>query len=78
MAAVEANRFPISLHQLTNRDDPKDIFSLTYLRPDPKTLELDGTVSGKRIHAVCSLADEKQFLLMNRGLHWINERPFNR
>ena len=66
-----------TLH-LTNRDDPKDILSLTYARIDPKTLQLDGIVGGKKMHAVCSLADEKQYLLMNRGFHWINERPFNR
>jgi len=64
--------------QLTNRDDPKDVFTLAYVRPDPKTLQLDGTVGGKKIHAVCTLADEKQYLLMNRGFHWINERPYNR
>jgi len=62
----------------TNRDEPKDKFLLTYARPDPKTLQLDGTVDGRKIHAVCHLADAKDFLLVNRGFHWINERPFNR
>jgi hypothetical protein len=62
----------------TNRDDPKDKFGLICLRPDAKTLQLDGTVAGRKMHAVCKLADEKQFLLTTRGFHWINERPFNR
>jgi hypothetical protein len=62
----------------TNRYDPKDKFGLTYLRPDGATLQLDGMVAGRKVHALCKLADDKQFLLINRGFHWINERPFNR
>jgi len=61
-----------------NRYDPNDKFSLTWLRPDAATLQLDGMVAGRNIHALCKLADEKQFLLIHRGFHWINERPFNR
>ena len=64
--------------RFTGRFDPNDVFTLTYLRPDPKSLQLDGIVSGHTIHAVCTLADEKKFLLTSRGFHWINERPFNR
>jgi hypothetical protein len=64
--------------RFTNRYDPKDKFALTYLRPDGTTLQLDGIVAGRKIHALCKLSDEKQFLLLNRGFHWINEKPFNR
>jgi hypothetical protein len=64
--------------RFTSRYDPNDKFALTYLRPDGSTLQLDGMVAGRKIHALCKLEDEKQFLLMNRGFHWINERPFNR
>jgi hypothetical protein len=62
----------------TNRDKPQETFGLTYARPDAQTLQLDGTVEGRKIHAVCKLADAKNFLLLNRGFHWINEYPFNR
>lgn len=64
--------------KFTNRFDPKETFSLAYQRPDSTTLQLDGMVAGKKLHAVCKLADDKNFLLMTRGFHWISERPFNR
>jgi hypothetical protein len=61
----------------TNRFEKKTPFTLTYSRPNARTLQLDGTVEGKKIHAVCTL-EEKSFLLTDRGFHWINERPYNR
>lgn len=61
-----------------NRFDPKGVFDLTYAQPDPAILELDGMVAGHKLHAVCKLMDEKQFLLTSRGFHWINEQPFSR
>jgi hypothetical protein len=60
-----------------NRFDPQDVFRLKYARPDHATLQLDGTVGGHAMHAVCRL-EEKQFLLTSRGFHWINERALNR
>lgn len=60
-----------------NRYEPKDVFSLAYLRPDPATLQLDGTVAGHAMHAVCKLGEEK-YLLTSRGFHWINERALMR
>jgi len=60
-----------------NRFDPQDVFRLTYARPEPSTLQLDGTVGGHALHAVCRL-EETQFLLTSRGFHWINERALNR
>jgi hypothetical protein len=63
--------------RFTNRYDPQDVFSLAYLRPDPATLQLDGTVAGHAMHAVCKLGDGN-FLLTSRGFHWINERALMR
>jgi hypothetical protein len=34
-------------------------------------------VAGRKIHAVCKRMDEQQFLLTSRGVHWINDMPFN-
>jgi len=61
----------------TNRYDPRDVFGLAYGRPDPTTLQLDGTVGGHAMHAVCKL-DRGEFLLTTRGFHWINERALMR
>ena len=61
-----------------NAFDQKDKFGLTYSRLDATTLQVDGLVAGRKIHAVCKLADEQQLLLTSRGFHWINEQPFNR
>lgn len=63
--------------KFTNRFEKQDAFSLAYLRPDPKTLQLDGSVAGHKLHAVCKL-DEKKFLLTTHGFHWIQERAVNR
>jgi hypothetical protein len=60
-----------------NRYDPHDAFRLAYLRPDPVTLQLDGSLEGHRMHAVCRL-EEKPFPLTTRGFHWINERALMR
>jgi hypothetical protein len=74
-AEVDAQKKTI---KLTTREVPKKAFTLTYARPLPQTLVLDGAAEGKTIHAVCHLADEKSWLLLTRGFHWISEAPFNR
>ena len=63
---------------LIKRDDPNSKTPFKYRRPDPHTLIVDGTMNGKKIHAAMRLEAEKEFLLMTRGFHWINEYPFNR
>ena len=60
-----------------NRYDRQDAFRLAFAQPDPATLQLDGIVAGRRMHAVCR-REEKQYLLTSRGFHWINERALNR
>jgi hypothetical protein len=63
---------------LTKRDDPNWKTMLTYERIDPEKLTLDGTFDGKKIRAKLQRVEPSQFLLVNRGFHWINEFPFNR
>lgn len=63
---------------LTKRDDPQFRASFHYRRVDPRTLDLIGTMNGEQIHAVMHLADTKDFTLLSRGFHWINEFPYNR
>jgi hypothetical protein len=63
---------------LASDEHPDDAAVLTYSRPDKDTLIVDGTVAGKRVHAVCRLEPEKKYLLSSRGFHWISEYPFDR
>jgi hypothetical protein len=63
---------------LTKRDDPAWKSTLTYQRPEPGRLLLEGTFDGKKIQAVLRRTDNPNFRLVIRGFHWINEYPFNR
>jgi hypothetical protein len=74
-AHVYSTEYNQAKNSLTISGDPdkskKSLF--TYSRPDPDHVILTGTsvIKLKRI-------DPSKFLLVNRGFHWINERPFNK
>jgi hypothetical protein len=63
---------------MAQRDNPKAKSVLSYQRPDPGHLILEGMVDGRKIRARLHLADTSKFPLTTRGFHWINEFPFNR
>jgi hypothetical protein len=63
---------------LTKRDDPAWKSDLSYQRPEPGRLLLEGTFDGKKVRAVLHRTESPQFRLVTRGFHWINEYPFNR
>jgi hypothetical protein len=63
---------------LSKRTDPAWKSSLTYEQPEPGLVALDGTLDGKKIRAKLRRTEPGDFLLINRGFHWINEFPFNR
>jgi hypothetical protein len=58
--------------------DPKFEARFAFTRIDANTFALDGTFEGKRTIAKVRKAPDREFLLMTRGFHWINESPFNR
>jgi hypothetical protein len=62
---------------LTNRHDPARTWTLKYSQPASGRLVLEGTVTGRQVRITLWRSDESQFLLVNRGFHWINEYPFN-
>ena len=62
----------------TKRDDPSWKSTLTYSQPQPKLLVMQGTFDGHQVRARLRQGEIPKFLLMTRGFHWINERPFNR
>jgi len=47
-------------------------------RPAPDRLTLDGTMDGRKVRLQLRLFDQKNFLLLTRGFHWVQEYPFNR
>jgi hypothetical protein len=63
---------------LKKRDDPAWKSTLTYQRPEPGRLLLEGTFDGRKIQAVLRRTENPEFRLITRGFHWINETPFNR
>lgn len=54
----------------------KSVFQ--YSRPDPDHVVLEGALQGDQLVIGLRKVDPQKFLLVNRGFHWINERPFNR
>jgi hypothetical protein len=54
----------------------KNVF--VYSWPDPNHLVLTGVLVNDALAVKLRRVDPSKFLLVNRGFHWINERPFNR
>ena len=52
--------------------------NFTFQRVAPDRLTLDGSMDSHKIHMELQLADRSKFMLVSRGFHWIQERPFNR
>jgi hypothetical protein len=50
----------------------------TYSRPDPDHLVLEGKVANDPVSVRFKRSDLSKFQLVNRGFHWVSERPFNR
>ena len=51
---------------------------LTFTRPAPDRLTLDGALNGHKVHIDLHAVDLRSFLLVTRGFHWVQEYPFNR
>lgn len=47
-------------------------------RPSPGELVLDGLLDGAPVRVEMTRRLPEDFLLVNRGFHWVNELPFNR
>ena len=63
---------------LTRFDDKNWKANLSFQRPVPDQLILDGQMDGHKVHMQLQLFDRKKFLLVSRGFHWVQEKPFNR
>jgi hypothetical protein len=51
---------------------------LTFDRPAPDRLILQGQIDGHQIQAQLTQFDLSKYLLISRGFHWVQEHPFNR
>jgi len=47
-------------------------------RPDPEHIVLSSSSNGGKTTIHCERWQPADFLLLNRGFHWVNETPFNR
>lgn len=63
---------------LQDQRDPKKRYVLSYRRPKPEILVMEGPFKDQKIRARLRRVDDSEFLLTSRGFHWINEQPFNR
>jgi hypothetical protein len=82
MAAVDTATAMLTLTPLDTEEgwapDTTRRLTLGYQRPDSLHLTLVGLLGQDSIRAELVRRDEKAFLLLKRGFHWINEVPFNR
>lgn len=63
---------------ITNDQDKNWKANFTFARPIPDQMTLNGNMDGRAVHMQLQRTDRNQFLLVNRGFHWIQEYPFNR
>lgn len=63
--------------KLTDYQDPKLKYTLSYQQPAPDLLTIEGKFEGQRVRARLRLAEPSEFPLLSRGFHWISERPYN-
>jgi hypothetical protein len=60
----------------TAADSSKYVFN--FQQPDTSSLILSGKVGNDSLHVELLKQKKKDFLLLKRGFHWINESPFNK
>ena len=53
-------------------------FTFTYTLHKPGVLVINGKWKQDSLHIKLHRVNEKDFLLLKRGFHWVNEYPFNR
>ncbi len=63
---------------ITSPTDSTIIWNFSYSNPDKERLLLCGRINNDSTFISMKRFDEKEFNLMKRGFHWINEYPNNR
>ena len=74
-AAIDTKAGIITLKKATN---PNWKATLQFRRAGAGQLILDGEMDGALRHLQLHLLDRSKLMLISRGFHWIQERPFYR
>jgi hypothetical protein len=72
---IDTERNTVSLQR---RGGPKEKAELSYQRPEPGLLVVEGRFAGRQVRVKLRRQNESEFRLLGRGFHWINEYPYNR
>ncbi|MEP6619445.1 MAG: hypothetical protein ABJE47_09025 [bacterium] len=67
-------------HTITLKKDADSTWTakLAYHRPSSSRLDLEGDIDGSHVWVRMSLHDLKEFPLVGRGFHWVQEEPFSK
>lgn len=75
VAAVDTARRSV---RFTSRDDPTEVFDLTYERPDTGQLVLRGQLGEDSIELLLRRRDHGRYRLVSHPFHWIHDTNENR
>ncbi len=67
-----------SMYFYNRRDSINENATFDYTEIGTDSFSMEGLWSGDTISILMTRKKEEDFLLMKRGFHWINERPYNR
>lgn len=62
----------------TNFSDSTKVYTMKYMRTTDSTMRFQGIHKNDTIDCETKILTKKDFPLMNRGYHWIQEYPYNR
>lgn len=63
---------------MTGSLEPYNVSAFTFKRRSPAELRINGSSGGQHLQVSLVLVPRSSFLLLNRGFHWVQDRPFNR
>jgi len=72
---ADSTRNHISIYQ---RDSTESLHNFSLISNDSTQLKFKGFLATDSLEVHLKAKDLKDFTLINRGFHWVNEAPFNR
>jgi hypothetical protein len=77
-ARIDAEKKTITLEGPPKGEEKPPSFTLHYAETDDNKVTFEGMFEGANIQMALHKLQADNFLLMNRGFHWVSEVPFNR